>query len=158
MCTKERGKERSPRPSFSPFSHFLQHHGSQCATLETGSADSPHAHRLRTLGSKYPAVLFQVKQKTEITNKTEDSHNVRYSTIITAFTLAALIEQNQNPESRYESLRPIFIHSCFIYVIKHFTISEICSRILLLYANYNLKWIIFITIRKRSWWKTRRKD
>lgn len=70
MCVKERrGKERSPRPSLSSFSHFLQHHGSQCATLETGSADRPHVHNRSASASKRPAVPPKVKQKTETTNK-----------------------------------------------------------------------------------------
>lgn len=41
---REGGEKESPRPlSLSlSLSHPLQHHGSQCATLETGSADSLH--------------------------------------------------------------------------------------------------------------------
>ena len=45
MQEKEKEEEGSLRPSVSvslPFSHPLQHHGSQCATLETGSADNLH--------------------------------------------------------------------------------------------------------------------
>lgn len=74
MCTKERrGKERSPRPSPSSFSPFLQHHGSQCATLETGSADRPHAHSRSVSVSKRPAVPLRVNQKTETTKKRDGS-------------------------------------------------------------------------------------
>lgn len=124
MCTKERrGRERSPRPS-SLFlsSHFLQHHGSQCATLETGSADSPHPHSLSVLASKRPAGLFKVKQRTEITNKAEDSH-------LTQQKYHRFCSDSDWTEQQWrsQSHRPIFIWTCFQYVVKK-KYSQIRSR------------------------------
>lgn len=115
MCTKERReRERSLRPSsLLPSSHFLQHHGSQCATLETGSADSPRARSLSVLASKCPAGLFKVKQRTEITNKAEDSH-------LTQQKYHRFCSDSDWTEQQWrsQSHRPIFIQTCFQYVVK----------------------------------------
>lgn len=80
-CTKERrGKERSPRPSLSAFSHFLQHHGSRWSTLETGSADSPHAP---SLSIQMPSWAFQ--------SEAENWHK-NYSWALTTDTAETRIE------------------------------------------------------------------